>query len=268
MKLLLTTIAAVLVVGCGESQQSAPAPEAKPVEPVAEAAKPEPATAKASFISIHEAAEAGNIESVKQALADGADVNAKNEDGVTPLSSAAYFGHKKVVELLIAKDADVNAKDNLGDTPIDWAVAWDEPEIADLLRKHGGKTGEELKDGEPVAEVAKTESPTQKENHKKICFNQLKQIDGRKEMWAVQERRADGDFPTEAQIASYSRDGMPSCPGGGVYTIGAVGNQASCSIHGKLARPDIQTRGKKPVATGNINPEMPNRSTPRRIPQR
>jgi ankyrin repeat protein len=116
----------------------------KAIKPVAEA-EPEPAAAKASYISIHEAAEAGNIESVKQAIADGADVNAKNEDGVTPLSSAAYFGHKKVVELLIAKDADVNAKDNLGDTPIDWAVAWDEPEIADLLRKHGGKTGEELK---------------------------------------------------------------------------------------------------------------------------
>jgi len=34
--ILLTTIAAVLVVGCGESQQSAPSPETKPVEPVAE----------------------------------------------------------------------------------------------------------------------------------------------------------------------------------------------------------------------------------------
>ena len=33
--LLLTTIAAVLLVGCGESQQSAPAPESKPAEPVA-----------------------------------------------------------------------------------------------------------------------------------------------------------------------------------------------------------------------------------------
>jgi len=28
---------------------------------------------------------------------------------------------------------------------IHFAVAWDEPETADLLRKHGGKTGEELK---------------------------------------------------------------------------------------------------------------------------
>ena len=52
--LILTTVAAVVLVGCGESQQSAPAPEAKPVEPVAEAAKPEPPTTKAPYISIDE----------------------------------------------------------------------------------------------------------------------------------------------------------------------------------------------------------------------
>ena len=69
--LLLTTIAAVLVVRCGESQQSAPAPEANP----------EPPTAKAPDISIHEAAEAGNIEAVKQHLDAGADVNAKSHYG-------------------------------------------------------------------------------------------------------------------------------------------------------------------------------------------
>jgi len=37
--LLLTTIAAALLVGCGESQQSATSPESKPVEPVTEVGK-------------------------------------------------------------------------------------------------------------------------------------------------------------------------------------------------------------------------------------
>ena len=173
--LLLTTIAAVLLVGCGNSQQSAPAPETQPAEPVAEVPTP-------------------------------------------PLSP---------------------------------------PPEAELA--------------EPVAEAAQPEPSTQKELHKKSCYNQLKRIDGVKEMWATMEKRAVGYFPTEAQIGDSFRDGVPSCPGGGVYTIGAVGNQASCSIHGKLARPDIQTRDEKPVATGNINPEMPRRSIPRRprrIPQR
>jgi len=36
----------------------------------------------------------------------------------------------------------VNAKREDGKTPLDWA---NDKEIADLLRKHGGKMGEELK---------------------------------------------------------------------------------------------------------------------------
>ena len=152
--ILIITIAAVLVVGCGPS-----APD----------------------ISIHEAAEEGNIEAVKQHIAAGTDVNAKDEErselgelrGWTPLFFAARNGSDELAELLIDKGADVNAKDKDGwtplhlanykeiaellidkgadinaktkdtrATPLDWANG---KEIADLLRKHGGKTGEELK---------------------------------------------------------------------------------------------------------------------------
>ena len=174
-QILLTTIAAVVLVGCGESQQSAPQvepvaevpvqPSPPPAEakPVAEATKPttppkavtankgadpargikpEPPTAKAPDISIHDAARTGNIEAVKQHLADGAEVNAKSSGGRTPLHWAANRGHEEVAELLIAKGAEVNAMDVLlGWTPLDYA----EGETADLLRKHGGKTAEELK---------------------------------------------------------------------------------------------------------------------------
>ena len=60
------------------------------------------------------------------------------------------FGHKEVVELLIAKGADVNARGFLGITPLGKAVGntfndKNSAKVAALLRKHGGKTGEELK---------------------------------------------------------------------------------------------------------------------------
>ncbi len=66
----------------------------------------------------------------------------KNDYGWTPLHWAASRGHKEIVELLIAKGANVNAKNKYGTTPLDMA---NDRETADLLRKHGGKTAEELK---------------------------------------------------------------------------------------------------------------------------
>jgi len=123
--LLITTIAAVLLVGCATTQS------------------PAPPSAKAPDISIYFAAGLGNIEAVNQYLAAGADVNAKDSAGETALHGAVFRGSKEVAELLISNGADVNAKTKRGETPLDQAKR--HPETAALLRKHGGKTGEELK---------------------------------------------------------------------------------------------------------------------------
>ena len=146
LKQLLITIAALVLVVCGESQESAPSSEATPVEPVAKAATTEPQTAKAPDISIHRAAEEGNLEAVKQHLAAGTDVDAKAAGGSTPLHEATVQDQKEIVELLIDKGADVNAKNDYGETPLDWTDVddVDSKEIADILRKHGGKSGAEF----------------------------------------------------------------------------------------------------------------------------
>ena len=117
--LLITTIAAVLLVGCGEAQP------------------PEPPTAKAPVTSIHDAAFEGNIEAVKQHIAAGTDVNAKGERDRTPLHEAAWNGHKEVAALLIANGADVNAKDGGGWTLLLQAVAGGHKEIVELLIDNG-----------------------------------------------------------------------------------------------------------------------------------
>ena len=78
------------------------------------------------LISIHVAAERGNIGAVKKHLEAGTDVNAKTPNGGTPLFWAIAHDHKEIVELLIAKGANVNARvlsgKYKGSTPMDYAL--------------------------------------------------------------------------------------------------------------------------------------------------
>ena len=119
------------------------------------------------------AAAGGHKDTVEFLASKGADINAR--DGVieaqstgvvplantrwTPLHIASSQGRIAVVEFLISHGAEVNTTDNDDETPLDWTRIINEhdtvednerkarncPKIADLLRKHGGKTGEELK---------------------------------------------------------------------------------------------------------------------------
>jgi len=95
---------------------------------------------------LHAAVYSGNEEIVELLIAKGLDVNAKDYgDEITPLHKATLEGHTYVVELLTAKGANVNAKDRHRRTPLDCVRRSEHPDIAALLRKHGGKTGKELK---------------------------------------------------------------------------------------------------------------------------
>ena len=75
-------------------------------------------------------------------IKNGANVNATHQYG-TGLHIAAGVGNRSVAEWFIANGADVNAKSDFG-TPLDMAIEENQTEIADLLRKHGGKTKKEL----------------------------------------------------------------------------------------------------------------------------
>ena len=91
---------------------------------------------------MHLAVKSGHKRIVELLIAKGADVHEKAKDGTTPLHSATT---KEIAELLITEGADVNPQSKNFGTPLDLAIQVKNTKTADLLRKHGGKTGEELK---------------------------------------------------------------------------------------------------------------------------
>ena len=56
-----------------------------------------------------------------------------------PFLDAAEAGNVEQVRLLIGKGADVNAKDNYGYTPLHFAAHAGHKDVAEVLKKHGGK---------------------------------------------------------------------------------------------------------------------------------
>jgi hypothetical protein len=71
------------------------------------------------------------------------------------------------------------------------------------------------------------------------CLENLRQIDAAKEMWALENNKQKGDVPMESDLKKYiPRDvllpgqSFPVCPLHGIYTIGPVGIDPTCSVPG------------------------------------
>jgi len=101
----------------------------KKINAASETAKSPPAKQKPQDANLLSAAGRGDLASVKQAIAQGADVNAKDVNGTTALMMAAKNGHGVVVKELLAKGADFSAKDNNWKTAFDHSVAAKHDEI-------------------------------------------------------------------------------------------------------------------------------------------
>ena len=98
-------------------------------------------------IALHLAARYGHVKNVELLVENGANMNAKNLEGFTPLHEAAKEGRKPVIEYLISKKVDLNPLDRDGYTPTDWAIQYGIgtdgkgapfPELDAILKKAGG----------------------------------------------------------------------------------------------------------------------------------
>jgi hypothetical protein len=98
-------------------------------------------------IPLIDAAKKGDSHDVESRLANGDDVNTKNESGWTALMAASWEGRREVVKLLLAKRADVNARDNGGQTALIMASTAGHREVAELLIAKGADVDAKANDG-------------------------------------------------------------------------------------------------------------------------
>ena len=67
---------------------------------------------------------------------------------------------------------------------------------------------------------------------KNSCLNNLRQIEGAKQTWALENKKGEHDIPTPDDLKPYITRGFPTCPNGGSYTINEVATPPICSVAG------------------------------------
>jgi prepilin-type N-terminal cleavage/methylation domain-containing protein len=69
-------------------------------------------------------------------------------------------------------------------------------------------------------------------SQKNACIANLKQIQGAKATWALENKKVDTDTPADTDLfgnTQYIRT-KPQCPGGGTYTLNNVATDPACSL--------------------------------------
>src|SRR5437867_3162476 len=68
---------------------------------------------------------------------------------------------------------------------------------------------------------------------KNACVNNLRQIDGAKEQWALENKKATGDSVGDTDIDPYIKGGTiraKTCPGGGTVALVTIGLPPTCTL--------------------------------------
>ncbi len=102
----------------------------------------------AYYQNIPRAAKANDVGKIRQLLGDGASPNQTDEDGATTgMHVAAATGNLQIMAILYKAGADINARDTVGDSPLDLAAEHGQLEAAKLLLEMKARVNDQDKNG-------------------------------------------------------------------------------------------------------------------------
>ena len=150
---MLTVAVAAIIFGCGNDTSNPPdgttssnsSPVSSGIDP-AESLSP-------STDDIWEAASSGDLTVVKQYIASGRDINARKENGTTPLNAACVYGRSEVAKNLLDAGADADIKNNEGTSALFNAAFFSHPEIVESILNKGADVNTTDRNGTPLPAI-------------------------------------------------------------------------------------------------------------------
>jgi competence protein ComGC len=65
---------------------------------------------------------------------------------------------------------------------------------------------------------------------KNFCINNLREIEGAKQNWALENNKQQTDAPSENDLKAFLHHDFPKCPAGGTYSINPISERPTCSV--------------------------------------
>jgi len=103
---------------------------------------------------LHQSITGGNAETIHILLSHGADVNAKDNTGLTPLHVAAWWSNNRAA-VLLDNGAQIDAEDSFGDTPLHVAAMHGRAKMCKVLIERGASPHKRNLDGLTPLDLAK-----------------------------------------------------------------------------------------------------------------
>ncbi len=170
---------------------------------------------------LHYAILSGNKETVEFIIDNFSNINISNNYGYTPLHMAATVGNRKIIDLLISRGANLNAKSIAGESILDIALTNSNREVINECVEYLKKLGVGSNDGQSIVLAAQTGNFEAIKQHLASGVSVNEKLDGATPLsWAVSR----GDTEISKYLISQGANIEDKCTDGSTLLDVAIFN--------------------------------------------